>query len=391
MSRPSETTPPSLGLSGARVIVRYLLQASGSSAQRTAEVLCIDQTVESAEEIIPDGPIRESLIGRVESLEAAGSDQSTAAISFPIELLGRSGAECLHLLFGTSSLKPGIRVVGLELPADVLPPFHGPRFGRVGLRGLLGVPNRPLVCAVLKPLGLPPDRLASLAREFALGGVDWIKDDQGMTDQPFCRFQDRVAACAEAVSDANRTTDGSCRYVAHVSGAPEEVRERARYATRAGAGGLLICPGLTGYDALRALAADRTIGLPIFSHPALLGTYGLDRRQGIAPAVLYGTLPRVMGADVSIYPTWGADFGIGRDDCARIAEATETPRIPVASMFPTAAGRIGLEHIEDIRDLYGHEVVYILGSRIQRDREGLRQACRRFIAAIDDRPGRLPD
>lgn len=364
----------------------YWIQAIGAAARRTADLICTDQTVETAAEIIPDGPIRGELIGRVESIEAVDEGQSSATISFPLELFGRTAAEALHVLFGTCSLKPGIRLVGLEFPLQAVIPFSGARYGRPGLRTLTHTPTRPMVCAVLKPLGLTPDALASLAREFALGGVDWIKDDQGMSDHVFCRFQDRVRACAEAVAEANRLSGGTCRYVAHVSGPPTEVRKRARIAKDAGAGGLLICPGLTGYDVMRELAEDETISLPIFSHPALLGTYALHSPQGIAPAVLYGTFPRLFGADVTIYPTWGPDFGLGRDDCASIAAATATSVLRLPAIFPTAAGRIGFEQIDAVRSLYGQDVVYVLGSRIQHAPDGIRRASQRFIEAITPAP-----
>ncbi len=346
-------------------------------------MLCVDQTVEASDEVVPPGPIREHLLGRIESLESLDEASTRAVISFPIELLGTTAGECLHLLWGTSSLKPGIRLAGLEFPADVPPLWPGPRFGRAGLRALTDAPTRALLCAVLKPLGLSPVELAKLAGQFALGGVDFVKDDQGLTDQAFCRFEDRVASCAAAVAEANRHTGGACRYVAHVTGTAQQVLARAHLARSAGAGGLLYCPGLSGYDLMRELAADDAIALPIFSHPSFLGTYTQQPSAGIAPHVLYGLLPRLMGADVSIYPTWGSEFGLQRADCAAIAKATTEPFAATKPVFPTAAGRIGIDQLDAICELYGQDVVIVLGSRIQQDSNGLVAACRRFRIALE--------
>ena len=49
-------------------------------------------------------------------------------------------------------------------------------------------------------MGLSATDLAELAYRFALGGIDLIKDDHGLTNQPFCPFEERVRRCAEAVA-----------------------------------------------------------------------------------------------------------------------------------------------------------------------------------------------
>jgi ribulose-bisphosphate carboxylase large chain len=67
------------------------------------------------------------------------------------------------------------------------------------------------------------------------------------------------------------------------------------------------------------------------SHPSLLGTYGVAPDSGIGPAVLYGRLPRLAGADISIYPTFGTGYAMTRSDCMAVAEACRAP--------PAALGR----------------------------------------------------
>lgn len=369
-------------LSGARVPVTYQIRGDESHARRQADLVCIDQTVEAAEEVIPAGPIRDQLLGRIESFEAEGKASWLATISFPIELAKAGAVDLLHLLYGTTSLKSGIRVASLDLPEQGLDGWTGPRFGQAGLRTLLGIPHRPLVCAVLKPLGLPARDLAVLAYQFALAGIDLVKDDQGLNDQPFCRFEDRVRACAEAVTRANRETGHRCLYAPHIGAALPVARDRALIAKASGAGALLICPGLTGYETLRLLAGDPEITLPILSHPALLGTYAINSDTGLAPALLYGQLPRLMGADISLYPTHGGDFAMTSADCRAIARAASTPFGGTRSMFPSAAGRMGFGQIPEIATLYGPDVVYILGSRIQKHPDGLVNGCRQFIQAI---------
>ena len=130
----------------------------------------------------------------------------SAVISFPVETAGDDLSQLLNVVLGNISLKPSIRAENLDLPPSLLGRFRGPRFGRTGLRELTGDGQRPLVSTALKPMGLAPADLAELAYRFALGGIDLIKDDHGLTNQTFSRFDQRLARCTEAVAKANRQT-----------------------------------------------------------------------------------------------------------------------------------------------------------------------------------------
>ena len=174
-----------------------------------------------------------------------------------------------------------------------------------------------------------------------------------------------------------------CLYFPHVSSPLDEMRRRAQFARQAGASGLLIVPGLTGFDALRAVAEDETTALPIASHPAFLGSYTVHPESGIAPVALYGRLPRLAGADISIYPGHGTGYAITKADCAAIAAACRSPWRHLRPTAPTAAGRIGIEQIAEMGSLYGRDVVFILGSRIQQDSQGLIAATRRFVSEVE--------
>ena len=57
-----------------------------------------------------------------------------------------------------------------------------------------------MTCAALKPQGLSSEALGELAHAFALGGVDFIKDDHGIATQPYSSFAVRVPAIMAAVN-----------------------------------------------------------------------------------------------------------------------------------------------------------------------------------------------
>ena len=218
-----------------------------------------------------------------------------------------------------------MRLLRIELPPSLLRHYRGPRLGIAGLRQRLGVTDRPLLCTALKPMGLSPAALAEMAYRLARGGIDLIKDDHGLSDQTFCPFDERVSRCAEAVARANQETGRASLYLPNVTAPADEITARAERARELGVGGLLLCPGLSGLDSLRRLAADDPLGLPILSHPALLGGLSLGPSQGIAHGLLFGTLTRLAGADATIFPSFGGRFAFTAAQCHEIATAAKAP------------------------------------------------------------------
>jgi ribulose-bisphosphate carboxylase large chain len=91
-----------------------------------------------------DGVIRDHVFGRIESFGPWGADSYKAVISYAVEIAAGELSQLLNVIFGNSSIKPGIRVEHLDLPDALLKSYRGPRFGREGVRRLLKVPKRPL-------------------------------------------------------------------------------------------------------------------------------------------------------------------------------------------------------------------------------------------------------
>src|SRR5262249_57208942 len=88
----------------------------------------------------------------------------------------------------------------------------GRRQGLDELRRRVGAPARALTCSPLKPQGLPAGRLAELAKSFAQGGVDYIKDDHGLADQAYSPFPARVEAVAAALRSVAQSGGQATRY-----------------------------------------------------------------------------------------------------------------------------------------------------------------------------------
>ncbi len=366
----------SRSLSGERFAVVYRIAGEESQARQRAREICVEQTIEFPAELIAAGAIHDHVLGRIESFGPAAdvtpeacprhADGWEVTISYAVEVAGSELTQLINVVFGNVSLIPGIRLERLELSPSLLSRFRGPRFGRRGLRQMFDAPERPLLATAIKPMGLSGAELAGFAHRFALGGIDIVKDDHGLTDQSFGRFRERLLCCVEQVELANRKTGGRSIFMPNVTADGDQVFERARLAREAGAGGLLVAPGLVGFDTVRALADDDQVALPILSHPSYQGSYVANRDSGISHYALFGQLARLAGADGSIYPNYGGRFAFTRDDCRAIAEGTAVEMGEVEPIFPAPGGGMSLDQIPDMRLTYGRELIFLIGGALHR-------------------------
>ncbi len=371
-----QTVP--LHLSDERFSIAYRLGGTEDDARARAHDICLEQTVEFPDELVPDGPIREHVVGRLEAFKTHGDGGYRAVISFPVEAAGDDLGQLLNVVLGNISLKPSIRAEDLQLPSSLLGRFRGPRFGRPGLRQLTGIDRRPLVSTALKPMGLAAADLAELAYRFALGGIDLIKDDHGLTNQTFCRFEERLARCTEAVARANRETGMNCMYLPNVTAAPAEMIARGRLARQAGAGGMLVCPGICGLDAMRELADDDAVALPIMAHPAFQGSFVVRAEEGFSHGLIFGMIARLAGADATIFPNFGGRFSFTRKQCCEIAAAAEAPLDSLRPIFPAPAGGLSLARVAEVQQVYGRELVILVGGGLFKHGPDLVENCRVF-------------
>lgn len=369
--------------SGERFEVVYRLSGDAAEVSAMAQAMCLEQTVEFPDALLPPGAIREHVVGQVVSLVAVAEGGWEARLSYAVETVGGELTQFLNVVFGNTSLKPGVRVERLDVSPRVLGLWRGPRFGCVGLRERLGVWGRPLVCTALKPMGLGVEGLADLAFAFALGGIDIVKDDHGLADQAFAPFRERVLRCCDAVQRANRQTGRGCVYVPNVTGPADQVVERARFARDAGAGGLLVAPGLVGWDVLRVLAEDDGLALPLMCHPAFLGGFVASPVSGVSHFALFGQLVRLVGADATIFPNFGGRFSFSRAECGAIVAGCAAPMGHVRPIFPTPGGGMSLARVGEMRALYGDEVIFLIGGGLHSHGPDLIENCRFFLRLVE--------
>ena len=389
MPETSETT-------GDRIVASYDLHDSRRSPEALAAAIALEQTVEVPQAIVDASHLPPGTVGEIERIDAgAGAAGAARAwLSYDTSVVEAGGVPALiNLVFGNVSMMPGVRLVDLAIPDRVLATFAGPRHGVPGVRALTGVRGRPLLATALKPRGVPLSRLVEMAGAFARGGGDIIKDDQNLIDD-FETFKDRVKRCADAVDGGNQRTGRRCLYLPHVTGPLPALSRRFEYVARLGLPGVLACPFIAGLGTARSLARDHD--LVLMAHPSFSGGHFVSRREGIDHGLLFGTLLRIAGADISVFPNVGGRFEFGRGDCADIAARLRAPLGALPPAWPCPAGGMTFEQLPEMCADYGPDAVLLIGGALIGHGEDLEASTRAFLDVVREAskerlepPGRL--
>jgi len=366
-----------------RLAATYSIRCPSGEIDRKASALAIEQSVEMPVDAIADPYVLSDIVGRVENIADQATGGYSVRISLAVDTTGGEPGQLMNMLFGNSSLHDDVTLEDVELPAETVSAFCGPAAGLAGLRDRVAADGRALTCAAIKPQGLSAEALAELVYQFALGGIDIIKDDHGLADQGYSPFAERVKRCAGAIHKAARETGRRPRYAPSLSGHLDQLRQQVSIARAEGLDTLLIAPMIVGFPAFHQLASENR-DMAFLAHPAFGGA------ARIAPPLLLGKLFRLFGADAVIFPNFGGRFGYSEQICTGIANAARAPWDGVRPAMPVPAGGMTLDRIGEMITSYETDVMILIGGSLLAARENLTQESRRFAdevaRASRDRP-----
>ncbi len=337
----------------------------GIRPEAVADVIRVEQSIEFPYELA-DPWIQQDVVGKVENIESTAPNCHLVTISFNPDVTGGELPQLLNVLWGNTSLFPGVRVVNLAIPDSVTSNFRGPRFGIEGLRQRFNAATRPLLTTALKPMGSSSKTLASMAHTLALAGFDMIKDDHSLANQPWSMWRERVELVSDAITDANSKTGRNCAYAPSLNLPFDQIHEAAHTAKELGAGALLVLPGITSFDSMRTLSEDDSLGLPILSHPSMLGSLVTAKQEGIAHGIVFSTLARLAGADVTIFPNTGGRFSFTADECLEIRNLAISPLGNLKRIWIAPAGGMSVELVPQMIEMYGQDTALLIGGALSR-------------------------
>lgn len=351
-----------------------------------ARVLAAEQTTGTWTEVnTAPKSVEKRLAGRVLGVD---KKLKTARVAFPVEIFElENWPGMLSILagnfFGLGSLSRA-RWVDFEMPERVVRQYPGPRFGIEGVRKLVGTTKdrRPHCGTIVKPkVGLDPKGTARVAKEAALGGLDFIKDDETLTNQSFCPFDERLRLVMEALDQARSETGQTTLYAVNVTADERTMLARADLARALGANCVMMDVLTAGFHTLMALRKDPSVKVPIHVHRAMHGALTRSPDFGISMVVL-SKLVRLLGGDQ--FHTGTASGKMEHpEDLVQILAALRQPWHGVAPVMPVASGGMHPASAESEARAFGRDFVLQAGGGVHGHPDGTRVGARALRLAVE--------
>lgn len=367
------------------IAIYYFRPDERTTPEEAAQAIAEEETTGTWTALTTRQDYVRGLDGIVESVEKSGRGYCTH-IRYPAEIFDPGNIpQYLSVvagnLFGLGRLQ-AVRLTDVLFP-ESLARFNGPNFGVEGVRHLLGTRNRPHVGTIIKPkVGLTPADTAHVAYEAASGGVDFIKDDETLTNQAFCPMKDRVEAVMARLDEAKDETGRQVLYAVNVSDRADRIVERAEEALERGANTLMVDVITCGYSALQALAEEPGISVPIHVHRTMHAAMTRNPEHGIAMRPI-ARLVRMAGGDQLHTGTVSGKMGHNAEELLLDNRALTDPWYGFRPVFPVASGGLHPGKVHAELETLGTEIVLQAGGGIHGHPDGTAAGARAMRQAVD--------
>ncbi|NLV98600.1 MAG: ribulose 1,5-bisphosphate carboxylase [Clostridiaceae bacterium] len=306
-------------------------------------------------------------------------------VAFPMANFGDSIPMMLTSVFGNISASGMLKWIDVAFPKKYIDKFKGPKFGVQGLRDLLGVQDRPLLNAMIKPnIGWTPDEGAEIFYQAAKGGVDIIKDDELLpADESFCPLEERVTKFMAKEKQVYEETGEHTLYAVNITDRTEKIRDNALRAIDKGANCLMLNVYTSGHGALHMLADDPDINVPILAHVDFVGAYAGSTYTGISAPLVIGKLTRLAGADFQIngHP-WGK-FPVPFKTFYRSFKFFTQPWWHIKPMMYAVSGGTTQLVVRNAVDAVGTDIILAAGGGVHGHPDGSCAGAKSMRQAID--------
>ena len=302
-------------------------------------------------------------------------------------------------VFGLAELD-SLKLLDISLPRKLQRHFSGPRFGLEGVRNRVGtnVKRRPHLGTIVKPkVGLAPKEWAEVAYNSYIGGVDFVKDDENLVDQEFCKWEERVDAVLDVIDKVKDETGRTVIYSPNITDRYTTMLRRMDHLKDRGWDVAMLDVYMIGYSALLEIVEDlHDAGFIIHAHRAghtaetrgafgceysvftklwrLIGVDQLHTGTGVgkmegSPLIIrrYGQICRERQIEEALHL-----LGLGFE-----WEDTINPLMPVAS------GGLDAGKVDALVEIYGKDLVIQAGGGIHGHPEGTQAGAKSMRCAVD--------
>jgi ribulose-bisphosphate carboxylase large chain len=258
----------------------------------------------------------------------------------------------------------------LELtPEQELKYFMGPKYGIAGVRKHTGVHDKPLLGGIVKPKVIDKvETLIAMVNEMVEGGVNFIKEDEIMSNPAACPLEVRVKAIAPIIAQTNVV------YTYCINA--DNVVDRVKRVYELGGRGVHVnfWSGLGSYNAIRKL------DLPIFMHFQKSGdkvltqvTHDFHIKWDV---ICY--LAGLMGVDFIHAGMWG---GYSGDDDVALAKTLSV--LHNNDVIPALSCGMHPGLIDAINERFGVDYMANVGGALHGHPGGTKAGVRAMRGAID--------
>ena len=365
------------------VIATYLMKAETMDVLMRAGALAVEQTTGTWLRV-PDetDEVRRNHVGRVINVfnvpgyEASCPDKVRTCviqIAFPWRNFGQQLPEMLSTVFGNISIMDNLKLLDLQFPKSFVDGFKGPRFGTKGLRDRLGIHDRPLTLAMIKPCtGIPIDVIERQFYNLALSGVDMVKDDELIADPIHAPLFKRIEACQRAAEKAYKETGKKVLYIPNITDRQDRMFDKAHKVIDMGVEALMVNVHATGYGTLGALAEDDSINVPLLAHPCYSGTSYMGSDTGMSSHIIHGKFMRLEGADMVVYNCAYGKVPSLVDRYVRIAQSLLSDFHGLKPTFPSPAAGMHPGMVPQVMDDLGPDIIIGAGASMHAHPMGLK-------------------
>jgi ribulose-bisphosphate carboxylase large chain len=363
------------------LLCTFTLEPDGITFMEAAGAIAAESSVGTWTELTTEKPYVKKLAAHVYSLKAG-----TAKIAYPIELFEDGNmpnilSSVAGNVFGLKALR-NLKLRDLQLPAELVKSFKGPRYGIEGIRKLLKVKDRPLVGTIIKPkLGLKSEDHAKVAYEAWAGGCDIVKDDENLSSQKFNPFEERLHETLDARDRAQAETGEKKVYMINITAETETMLERADMVIDHGGEYVMVDILTCGWSALQTLR-KQDLRLVIHAHRAGHAAFTKNPLHGIAMRPI-AAVARAIGVDQLHVGTVVGKMSETKAEVLENIDACKAPTHGLKPVLPVASGGIHPRLVPALLEVFGKDVVIQAGGGIHGHPDGTKTGALAMRHAVD--------
>jgi len=214
-------------------------------------------------------------------------------------------------------------------------------------------------------------------------GVDFLKDDENLTDQNFNKFESRLKACAKARDKAEKITGEKKDYFINVTAETNEMIRRARLVKKYGFRYVMVDIMTVGWAAVQTLRNEtQKLKMAIHAHRAFHAAFDRNPKHGMSMLVI-AKLARLIGVDTLHIGTVIGKLVGTKDEVLQIEDEITNPWYGLKDTIPVSSGGLHPGLIPEITKMLGKDICIQLGGGIHGHPKGTHAGSKATRQAID--------